>query len=261
MPNIRQNKILVKNREGKLGVGLGLVFPCAESIGLVGLLGGFDFINLDGEHGLFSPESIDAMVRTADGFGLTVTARVPNIEGPTINLFLDRGVMGILGPHIETAQQARQLVDACRFVPNGQRSWGGGQGTFYNDGRLLDQPGLKRTEWMAATNEQIIVSAQLETALAFENLDDILAVDGIDAFAWGSNDLAQSMGLPGQPDHPDVKTAERSVEARIHADGRKMLWDMHTAINLPSLILDGADLFAKANADKDAPNPQILTSH
>ena len=57
MPNIRQNKILVKNREGKLGVGLGLVFPCAESIGLVGLLGGFDFINLDGEHGLFSPES------------------------------------------------------------------------------------------------------------------------------------------------------------------------------------------------------------
>ena len=130
MPNTRQNKILVKNREGKLGVGLGLVFPCAEAIGLVGLLGGFDFINLDGEHGLFSPESIDEMVRTADGYGLTVTARVPNIQSSTINLFLDRGVMGILGPHVETAQQARQLVDACRFVPKGQRSWGGGQGTF-----------------------------------------------------------------------------------------------------------------------------------
>lgn len=248
MPNVRQNEILVKNRKGKLGVGLGLVFPCAESIGLVGLAGGFDFIYLDGEHGLFSPESIDVMVRTADGYGLTVTARVPNIESSTINLFLDRGVMGILGPHIETAKQARQLVDGCRFAPNGQRSWGGGQGTFYNDGRLLDQVGLKRTEWMTATNEEMIVSAQLETALAFENLDDILAVDGIDAFAWGSNDLAQSMDLPGQPDHPDVKEAEAFVEGRIHASGRKMLWDIQTTINLPSLILDGAEVFAKANA-------------
>ena len=248
MPNIRQNTILVKNRKGELGVGLGLVFPCAESVGLVGLLGGFDFIHLDGEHGLFSPESIDETVRTADGYGLTVTARVPNIESSTVNLFLDRGVMGILGPHIETAKQARKLVDACRFVPKGQRSWGGGQGTFYNDGRLMDQPGLKRTEWMAAANEEMIVSAQLETALAFENLDEILAVDGIDAFAWGSNDLAQSMGLPGQPDHPDVKAAEASAEARIHAEGRKMTQDMQTSINLPSLILDGADVFAKANA-------------
>jgi 4-hydroxy-2-oxoheptanedioate aldolase len=248
MPNIRQNKILAKNRDGKLGVGLGLVFPSAESIQLVGLLGGYDFINLDGEHGLFSPESIDQMVRTADGYGLTVTARVPNIQSSTINLFLDRGVMGILGPHIETAEHAKQLVDACRFVPDGQRSWGGGQGTFYNDGRLLDQPGLKRTDWMAATNKEMIVSGQLETTLAFENLDEILAVEGIDAFAWGSNDLAQSMGLPGQPDHPDVKAAETSIQDRIHAAGRKMQWDMSAAINLPSLILDGAEAFAKANA-------------
>lgn len=248
MPTTRTNQILAKNQQGKLGVGLGLVSPNAESISLVGLLGGFDFINLDGEHGSFSSESIDAMVRTADGYGLTVTARVPNIQSSTINLFLDRGVMGILGPHIETAKQAKELVDACRFVPQGKRSWGGGQGTFYNDGRLLDQPGLRRTEWMLETNKQMIVSAQLETTLAFENLDEILGVDGIDSFAWGSNDLAQSMGLPGRPDHPDVKTAEASIEDRIHAAGRKMSWDMQTAINLPSLILNGAEAFSKANS-------------
>jgi 4-hydroxy-2-oxoheptanedioate aldolase len=103
---------------------------------------------------------------------------------------------------------------------------------------------------MAATNEEMVVAAQLETALAFENLDEILAVEGIDAFAWGSNDLAQSMGLPGRPDHPDVKAAEASVEARIHAEGRKMYSDMQTAINLPSLILDGAEVFARANAEQ-----------
>ena len=248
MPTYRVNNIFAKNREGKKGLGLGLVYPSAEAIELVGMLGGFDYINLDGEHGLFSPESIDAMVRAADGYGLTVTARVPNLMSSTINQFLDRGVIGVLGPHVDTAEQAKQLVDACRFVPQGQRSWGGGRGTFYNDGGLLDQPGLKRTEYMELANENMLVMAQLETATAFSNLDEILEVDGIDAFAWGSNDLAQSMGFPGQPDHPEVKAAEASVEERIHAAGRKMSTDLSSAINLPEVILNGARAYLEANA-------------
>ena len=247
MVNVRKNKIFEKNRQGKLGLSFGLVFPSAELIELVGMNGGFDAVNLDGEHGLFSPESIDAMCRAADGYGLTVTARVPNIMSSTINLFLDRGVMGILGPHIETAEQAKALVDACRFVPDGQRSWGGGRGTFYNDPGLIDQPGSQRTEFMAAANKEMLVMGQLETARAFENLDAILAVDGIDAFAWGSNDLAQSMGFPGQPDHPEVKAAERGIEERIHAAGRKMSWDLSTGVSAPTLILDGIRGFLAAH--------------
>ena len=188
------------------------------------------------------------MVRAADGYGLTVTARVPSLTSSTINQFLDRGVIGVLGPHVDNAEQAKQLVDACRFVPDGQRSWGGGRGTFYNDGGLIDQPGLRRTEYMELANNEMLVMAQLETATAFSNLDEILEVDGIDAFAWGSNDLAQSMGLPGQPDHPDVKAAEASVADRIHAAGRKMSYDISSAINLPELILSGARAYLEANA-------------
>ena len=248
MATYRVNNIFSKNREGKKGLGLGLVYPSAEAIELVGMLGGFDYINLDGEHGLFSPESIDAMVRAADGYGLTVTARVPNLMSSTINQFLDRGVIGVLGPHVDNAEQAKQLVDACRFVPVGQRSWGGGRGTFYNDGGLLDQPGLQRTEYMGLANNEMLVMAQLETATAFENLDEILEVEGIDAFAWGSNDLAQSMGLPGQPDHPDVKAAEAGVADRIHAAGREMSTDISSAVNLPELILSGARAYLEANA-------------
>jgi 4-hydroxy-2-oxoheptanedioate aldolase len=248
MATVRNNNIFAKNREGRKGLGLGLVYPSAEAIELVGMLGGFDYINLDGEHGLFSPESIDAMVRAADGYGLTVTARVPNLMSSTINQFLDRGVIGVLGPHVDNAEQAKQLVDACRFVPDGQRSWGGGRGTFYNDGGLIDQPGSQRTEYMGLANNEMLVMAQLETATAFENLDEILEVEGIDAFAWGSNDLAQSMGLPGQPDHPDVKAAEAGVADRIHAAGRKMSTDISSAVNLPELILSGARAYLEANA-------------
>ena len=247
MVRTRKNNIFAKNREGKKGIGCGLVFPSAEIVEIIGMVGGFDFINLDGEHGLFSPESIDAMCQAADGVGLTVTARVPNIDSSTINRFLDRGVMGILGPHIETAEQAKALVDACRFTPEGQRSWGGGRGTFYNDGSLLDQPGLRRTEFIVTTNQEMLVQAQLETITTFDNLDAILEVEGIDAFAWGSNDLAQSMGLPGQPDHPDVKEAERKAAEKIHAAGRKLSSDLSVAINAPSLIIEGAQRFLAAN--------------
>ena len=247
MVTLRTNNIFAKNREGRKGLGLGLVYPSAEAVELVGMVGGFDYINLDGEHGLFSPESIDAMVRVADGYGLTVTARVPSLQGSTINQFLDRGVIGVLGPHVDTAEQAKQLVDACRFVPDGQRSWGGGRGTFYNDGGLLDQPGSQRTEYMGRANQEMLVMAQLETATAFGNLDEILAVDGIDAFAWGSNDLAQSMGFPGQPDHPEVKAAEAGIADRIHAAGRKMSYDISSAVGLAEIILGGARAYLEAN--------------
>ncbi|MCI0440052.1 MAG: aldolase/citrate lyase family protein, partial [Chloroflexi bacterium] len=239
----RKNKIFEKNRQGRKGLGIGLVYPSAEAIELIGMNGGFDFVSLDGEHGLFSPESIDAMCRVADGFGLTVTARVPNIHSSMINRFLDRGVMGILGPHIDTPQDAKALVDACRFYPEGHRSWGGGRGTYYNESGLIDQPGSKRTEFMALTNKEMLVMGQLETATAFKNLDAILEVEGIDAFAWGPNDLAQSMGYPGQPDHPAVQEAQNKVAERIHAAGRKLSSDITSAVGVPNLILDGARAF------------------
>ena len=110
MVRFRTNQVFEKNRQGKKGIGLGLVYPSAESIEIIGMLGGFDFINLDGEHGLFSPESIDAMCRVADGFGLTVTARVPNIRASTINQFLDRGVHR----HFRTAHRDRRRRPGTR---------------------------------------------------------------------------------------------------------------------------------------------------
>ncbi len=243
----RTNKIFKKNKQGKQGLGLGLVYPSAEAIEIIGMLGGFDFVHLDGEHGLFSPESIDEMCRVADGFGLTVTARVPDISGSTINLFLDRGVTGIMGPHIETAEEAQVLVDACLFGPDGQRSWGGGRGNYYNHVSLLDIPGSERTETMRQTNANMLVLCQLESTRAFENLDAILEVKGINAYVFGPNDLAQSMGLPGQPEHPDVVTAQRQVADRIHDAGGKLHSDLMAMIELRHLIVDGAQQFLADN--------------
>ena len=243
MVRFRKNNILEKNRQGKKGLGCTMTFPSAEVIELIGMSGGFDYINLDGEHGIFSPESIDSMCRVADAHGLTVTARVPNIDSSTINSYMDRGVMGIQGPHIDTPEQARALADACRFVPDGKRSWGGGRGNFYNDSGILGVTGSERTEFMAKTNREILVMAQLETVTAFENLDAILEVEGIDAFSGGPSDLAQSMGLPGQMDHPDAVKAAQEASERIKAAGRKLSSDLTASVDVRSFILGGARKF------------------
>ena len=244
----RTNKIIEKNKQAKKGIGLGLVYPSAEAIEIIGMLGGFDFVQLDGEHGLFSPESIDEMCRVADGFGLNVIARVPNISASTINSYLDRGITGIWGPHIETAEEAQALVDASLFGPDGQRSWGGGRGNYYNHASLIDIPGSDRTEYLRQTNANTLVLCQLESARAYQNLDAILEVKGFDGYVFGPNDLAQSMGLPGQPGHPDVVAAERQVAKRIHAAGGKLHTDLMAVIELRHLIVDAAQQFAAGNA-------------
>ncbi len=243
----RANKIIEKNKQGKKGIGLSLLYPSAEAIEIIGMLGGFDFIQLDGEHGLFTPESIDDMCRVADGFGLNVIARVPNISASTIDSYLDRGITGIWGPHIETVEQAQQFADASLFAPDGQRSWGGGRGNYYNNSALIDIPGSERTEYMQQTNANMPVVCQLESARAFENLDAILEVKGFDGYIFGPNDLASSMGLPGQPSHPDVVAAERQMANRIHAAAGKLYSDLMVVIELRHLIVDGAQQFLADN--------------
>ena len=244
---MRTNKVLEIARQGRLARGCALVFPSAELIELLGVAG-FDFVYLDGEHGLFGPESIDAMCRAADAADLTVMARVPQLDPAVINTYLDRGVLGVLGPHIDTADQARGLVDACRFAPEGNRSWGGGRGTGYSDTTLMSADAGGKPGYMAALNREMLVMAQIETVTAIENLDSILEVKGIDAFTFGPHDLAQSMGLPGLPDHPDVVEAMRQTVERVHARDRKMVSDMQVQTAAPALILKAARQFLEENS-------------
>ena len=113
------NTILAKNQQGKKALSLGLAFPDTHLVEYAARAG-FDAVNLDGEHGALNPTDVDRIVHVAHG--LSVTARVPHIRADEINRWLDRGVQGIMTPHIETADQTRALVDACYFAPLGQSS-------------------------------------------------------------------------------------------------------------------------------------------
>ena len=100
---------------------------------------------------------------------------------------------------------------------------------------------------MVNSNNEMLVMCQLESAKAFENLEEILLVNGIDAFAWGTNDLALSMGYPGDPENSTVQKSQNAIGERIHAAGKFLTSDIMEPMSLIETIVDRAKQFLLDN--------------
>ena len=105
---------------------------------------------------------------------------------------------------------------------------------------------------MAHANAHLLVMAQLEDVEVLDDLDEILSVEGIDLYSSGPQDIAQSMGLPGQPDHPRVKEFEAQVTGAVHALGKKMSDEVMVAALATELFLGAAEAFLEAEKGKRA---------
>jgi len=150
---------------------------------------GFDGVFVDCEHGTASTESVQEMCRAARAAGVQSIVR-PESDAPyLITRYLDAGAGGVMVPHIDTADAARRIVDTVHYA------------------RPKD-------------HADKVVIAMVESLTAIQNLPEILAVEGIDVFFIGPNDLSHSMGLRGQLHHPDVKVAVKQAAATIRAAGK-----------------------------------------
>ena len=234
---MKKNNVVTKMDLGEKAYGCFLNFPSAAIVELFGIAG-FDFVHFDNEHGSFDIGTIDDLCRVADMAGLTPIARVPDIEASTILRHLDRGILGIMGPHITTRERAQKLVDACRYSPLGKRSFGSGRGAHFGQVKST-------TEYMAHTNSQVLVIAQLEDVEVLDHLDEILSVDGIDIYASGPQDIAQSMGLPGQKDHKQVREFEATVRDAVRDAGKKWVHDVLAEARVADIIVKSAKAFLK----------------
>ena len=233
--DLRRNKIIDKMNKGELAFGCQFNSPSSEQVELLGIAG-FDFVIFDGEHGSFTLSDLEEQSRVAQMSGLTPVGMIPNVELSTIHSFLERGIMGIHAPNITTGEDAQKLADGCRYAPEGRRSLSFSRAAHFGFGP-------PRPEYMAHANSQITVMALIEHVDALDNLDAILSVDGIDMYGIGPKDLAQSMGLPGQMDHPRVKAFERRVVDAVHARGKKMSYEAIAAQRASQLFLDAAVAF------------------
>ena len=229
------NKVKEKIANGEKAYGFILSFPSLQIVELMGELD-FDYVFIEGEHGAFSPVDIEQICIVADRMGLTPLARVPNFQPSTILGFLDRGVKGVTAPHIKTRADAGLLVKSCRFAPEGSRS--------YYPNRVAnyvvpdDVPA-----YMASVNKQILVCALIEDEEGLVNLPEILTVTGLDMVVIGPMDLSQSLGEPGNPNHPRVKAAMDAAIEQIRASSIVYGHDVMFGAQITQLLKQGGRKF------------------
>jgi 2-keto-3-deoxy-L-rhamnonate aldolase RhmA len=165
---------------------------------------GLDFARVDMEHSGPSIETIADMAVMARALDFPIAVRPPVANREWITRLLDLGVWNLHCPQVETARQAAEIVAASRYAPMGLRGNGGrGPGTDF-------ETVSTDSECRAFANRQVFVTVMLETGGAFDYLDEIAAMDGIDALTLGPADLAQDLGVLGTPDQARVLDEKRN---------------------------------------------------
>lgn len=242
------NTIFEANRQGRKAHFLQMHFPSTELVELASLAG-MDGVDLDGEQGHFDLSEIEDICRVANAAGMSVTARVPVVDPVPIKQYLARGVQGIQGPGVETGAQAQTLADSCLYAPEGKRSWGPGRGHFYDHQPTMEEKFGGNKGYIADANANIFIIAQLESQKSIDNLDDILAVGGIHCVTFGQNDMAASLGVPGEPNHKKVKDAHAGIEQRARAAGKHLLADRMTTLRATVTLLDAMRKYMSDHRD------------
>lgn len=173
---------------------------------------GFDWLLIDGEHAPNDVRSILHQLQAVASYDVHAVVRTPSKDPDLIKLLLDIGVTNLLVPMVSTAEEARDLVAAVRYPPEGRRGIGHVLGRASRWGR--------DREYFNCWAQDCCLLVQLETPGALANLEEIMSVDGIDGVLMGPADLAASMGLPGQLGHPDVLAAIDDAISRVIAADR-----------------------------------------
>ena len=174
---------------------------------------GFDSLYVDLEHSSFSLETCGQICMAAVEAGIAPFVRVPANTPDYICRVLEGGALGIIAPHVRSADEARAVVRAAKFSPLGERSNAGGLPHLHF--RSFSAP-----EAYAALNEATMVMVQFESAAALDKTEEIVAVDGVDLVLVGLNDLLADWGIPGQYDHPRVREAYAGTIAACRRHGK-----------------------------------------
>lgn len=199
--------------EKPLGIFISSLDPASTDIAAAA---GFDYVVLDGEHGRLGRIEVEHHVRAALAGGTVPFVRILENSQTLIQATLDVGAQGLVVPHVDTAADARAAVAASRYSPNGRRGMCPASlaGAYTLDGW---------PERVRSADDNIMVIPIIESRKAVENIDEILAVDGIDVVHFGPGDLSADMGIDFSTQLDRMMAAWRKTLAATHAAGKKML--------------------------------------
>ena len=198
-----------KIRSGQLCLGTCISLSDAQAAEALGP--DADILWIDTEHASIPLDSIKTMMMALKGTDTAALVRVPWNDPVLVKPVLDLGADGIIFPMIQTAEDVRKAVSACRYPPAGVRGFG--------PLRPLNYGRRDAVEFCDEADENIIVVVQIEQAAAVENIEEIVAVEGLTSLAFGPMDLSASLGHRGQPGHPAVEEAVKRVVEAAKAAG------------------------------------------
>ena len=173
---------------------------------------GFDWLLIDGEHAPNDLRSIRAQLSVLERFDADPVVRLPVGETWMIKQLLDAGAQTLLIPMVESAEQARELVRACRYPPAGIRGMGAALGRASGFNTIPD--------YVTSADDQICLLVQVESRAGIEALDEILAVEGIDGVFIGPADLSADMGFQGNAETPEMRQLIGETLGRIAKAGK-----------------------------------------
>ncbi|MEU2288019.1 aldolase/citrate lyase family protein [Streptomyces sp. NPDC013178] len=230
--------------------GVWVKIPAVEVIEVLASAG-VDFVVIDREHGAIDLREMTTMIAVGRGLGLPVFVRVPGHATELVQPALDAGATGLFIPHVEDAETAKAVVDACRFPPMGHRT-----------GSLTTRMGTwgaeSPAELVRRGNEELMLVAQIEDPQGVGNVEEIIAVPGLDAVFIGPFDLALSSGLSAtSPEFGDMVAAvEKAALGRRALGGvaanAKAAADMLTSGY--SFVMVGADVSLLASSARSLSN-------
>lgn len=171
----------------------------------------WDALTIDMQHGLSDFETTVNMLRAISTTDVVPLVRVPWLEPGIVMRILDAGAYGIICPMINTAEQCKTFVSACRYAPMGSRSFGPTRAGYYAG-----------ADYWTKANETVLTFAMVETQQAIDNLPDILAVEGLDGIYVGPADLSLSLGFHpiNDQEHPEVLAVMENIRTAALAAGK-----------------------------------------
>jgi 2-keto-3-deoxy-L-rhamnonate aldolase RhmA len=208
-----RNPAREKLEKGELSLGCGVRLTRSIEIGVAMHSAGFDWLFIDCEHGTMSLDAAAQIAVAALGAGIAPIVRVPNGEYSMATRVLDNGALGIVMPHVDTAEEAAEVVEKLKYPPVGHRSMGG-IGPHYS------LRTAKSAEAASALNAANLTVVMLETPTAIANADSIAAVAGVDVLLIGTNDLCAEMGIHGDFGNARVTEAYQAMIAACKRHGK-----------------------------------------
>jgi len=201
---------------------------------------GFDGFYVDAEHGMYSAAEVSALCTSALLCGLMPAVRVRSSAAADIAAALDGGALAIIAPHVGSADDARTVVRAAKYPPQGERSVAAlGPATRYRS--------LPIAEIVRLQNDATMVIAMLETESGIAHADAIAAVPGVDALMIGPTDLSAELGIPGEVRHARLADAYHQALDAARAHGKHFVAGGAGGPDIASLVARGARILMGGN--------------